>query len=332
MTRARDTANTQENIGGSVAPMVAGKNRLLNGDFSIAQRGTSFNFTSSAIYTLDRWSFSGFGNTQPVTISQQTSSPPTSTRQYIQVVATTANTANMYLSQSLETADVVKLQGKTVTVSFQYKTPTATTAGWNVAASWGTATDTAIRDVSTGTQISQGTMTTQSAWTSFTYTFTVPSTATQLSVMFITYNNVVTNATLQIANMQLEVGSVATPFTTASGSIGGELALCQRYYQRSTSTAANTRIGIALGISNTVGTIEVSFPVSMRIYPSSVDYSSLQIFDGVNTAITITSVALDGTSPNWGHLSIGAGSGITAFRPYQILAGATGYLGFSAEL
>jgi hypothetical protein len=47
-----------------------------------------------------------------------------------------AQASNMYISQSLETTDVIKLQGKTMTVSFQYKIPTNFTSSWAVAASW----------------------------------------------------------------------------------------------------------------------------------------------------------------------------------------------------
>lgn len=39
-------------------------------------------------------------------------------------------------------------------------------------------------------------------------------------------------ATFYITGVQLEVGTQATTFTTAGGSYGAELALCQRYYEK----------------------------------------------------------------------------------------------------
>jgi len=48
MTRARDVADTQDNTGGAVAPVVSGKNFAINGGFDIAQRGTSFTIGGTA--------------------------------------------------------------------------------------------------------------------------------------------------------------------------------------------------------------------------------------------------------------------------------------------
>jgi len=77
-----------------------------------------------------------------------------------------------------------------------------------------------------------------------------------------------TNNTLEITGVQLEVGSVATPFEHKS--VGEELALCHRYYYRH---AAATLIGN--GGYQTSGHVElvVDYPVSMRTGPS-LDHTS----------------------------------------------------------
>ena len=78
MSRARDLSNDQANVGGSVAPFVAGKNRIINGDFGVWQRGTSYVVpTGSPTYgTADRFCYYHNGSTSGTnTVSQQTFTP-----------------------------------------------------------------------------------------------------------------------------------------------------------------------------------------------------------------------------------------------------------------
>jgi hypothetical protein len=88
-------------------------------------------------------------------------------------------------------------------------------------------------------------------------------------------------ATWYITGAQLEVGSVATPFERRD--YGRELALCQRYFQKSYDQAtvpgtASTAAGIVVGkvSSNTVPDGEpyniVVFPVTMRATPTVTIY------------------------------------------------------------
>ena len=333
MSRAQLTSTVEQNTGGAVAPFVAGKNKLINGDFSIAQRGTSIAVSGSNVYTLDRWAASPYGSGQPFTVSQQTATPPTSTKNYLQVVGNSTNATNIFITQSLETADVVKLQGKTVTLSFQYKVPTNFTATWAMNAYWGTATDTAIYNSGSGTNIFTTGLANNASWVSASQTFVVPSTATQLSIMFSIFNNVVNNATFQIANVMLELGSVATPFTTATGTLQGELAACQRYYWRS-STSQDV-LGSGVANSTTVAYTFVQLPVQMRSNPTFAASSGGSYFTlycgtvnpGVNTISTVFNATTRGALVSWATSGLSTGSSVVA-----IATNASAYLEASAEL
>jgi hypothetical protein len=83
------------------------------------------------------------------------------------------------------------------------------------------------------------------------------------------------NFTLELWGVQVEYGSSPTYFTTASGSIAGELDLCQRYYQR----AEGGFIGIGLSANSTTAYATVPFPNEMRRV-SSVGGSGVRIYDG----------------------------------------------------
>ena len=72
-------------------------------------------------------------------------------------------------------------------------------------------------------------------WQRFSFTSTIPSIAGKTVGAGSYLGARITGmqiGTFQIANIQVEAGSVATPFSRATGTLQGELAACQRYYQR----------------------------------------------------------------------------------------------------
>jgi len=136
--------------------------------------------------------------------------------------------------------------------------------------------------------------------------------------------------------VQLELGAVASPFSRAGGSIGGELALCQRYYFRTGGSSAYERLStMAVGASSTSLTATLAPPVSMRVAPTAVDYSTLTFWDGAAGLNPVTNLVIATPGKNMTEFTVTASAGgITNFRPYFILTnGSTnGYLGLSAEL
>jgi hypothetical protein len=133
----------------------------------------------------------------------------------------------------------------------------------------------------------------------------------------------------------MELGSTATTFSRAGGTIQGELAACQRYYWRATAVQNYSPFGWAIGNSAGLGDAEIVFPVQMRIAPTSVDYSTLVCYDGTNL-IAVSSLTLTGSGigVNVGRLALTMASGLTSFRMYQLAANnsTSAYVGFSAEL
>lgn len=137
----------------------------------------------------------------------------------------------------------------------------------------------------------------------------------------------------QVTGVQLEIGTVSTPFEFIP--YADELARCQRYYYRSSASASNTYARYGFGSSTAANTVQVCipFPVTMRTVASAtVDYASLSVYDGGAPAV-VTGVASDERTPNC-HVVSATVAGVTLYRPYFLLASntASSYIGFSAEL
>ena len=239
MSRAQLTSTVEQNTGGAVAPYVAGKNKIINGDFGIWQRGTSF--TPSAVvitYTSDRWStFRAVAN---YTVTRQATSDTTNLPsiqycQRVQRTSTTTNTDIIVNYQSFESANSIPLAGKTITLSFYARAGANYSAASSVLSAnlySGTGTDQNYIAGYTGTAtIISSNVTLTTTWQRFTLTGTVGATATELTTLFANtpVGTAGANDYYEITGVQVEAGSVATPFTTATGTLQGELMLCQRY-------------------------------------------------------------------------------------------------------
>jgi hypothetical protein len=143
------------------------------------------------------------------------------------------------------------------------------------------------------------------------------------------------NATWYVTGVQLEVGSTATPFEFRS--IGQELALCQRYYWKTTPTTAG-RIGMAASsATNSTGRAVIPFPVTMRTSPAALEQSGTagdySIFF-LTTATACTAVPTFSTgTPQSSEIGWTASSGHTAGNAGTFYSTATaGFLAWSAEL
>jgi len=284
VTRSRDTADTQDNLGGAVAPYVAGKNKIINGDFGVWQRGTSFS-AANALYTADRWNTLTDKTTSGVLTTQQSFSPGTAPvagyeGQYF--FRTVFPAGNTYCIQEQRVEDVRTFAGQTVTLSFWAKADASVAITPTLVQKFGTS---GSADVETTTSA----LTLTTSWVRYSVTASIPSISGKTigsgNYLAVRAMRAVTASgfTIDIWGVQVEAGSVATPFTTASGSIGGELALCQRYFQKSyaqgtvpaTNGAANGLVfaSTTATAASTSYLVTVKLPVVMRTSPTLTIYS-----------------------------------------------------------
>jgi hypothetical protein len=281
----------------------AGKNKFINGDFGISQRGTSFSITTDNTYTLDRYAFYGNGSGYTKTVSQQSFTPGTapvagyegtSFCRFAQSVAGTSGTYNLMM-QKVENART--FAGQTVTFSMWVKADAARTCFFSVNRNYGSGGSSQEYSIVTDTNISVTT-----SWQRFSYTFVMPSVSGKTIGVgsFIEMNLNFPNNTAQTIDTwgwQLEAGSTATAFQTATGTIQGELAACQRYYEKTyiqgVAPATSTSEGIYVNYTgiDSGGTSVVTVP--MQVAKRNVSYS----------AAVYTST---GTASNWAYARSGA--------------------------
>jgi hypothetical protein len=94
-------------------------------------------------------------------------------------------------------------------------------------------------------------------------------------------------------------------------------------------------LGNAIGQSATVARVMVKYPQTLRTVPSSLDYSTLALHDGVITpAITLAVLGSALSGIDYGGVDVNIASGGVAYRPYFLLANgsASAYIAFNAEL
>lgn len=318
----------------------AGKNGLINGNFTVSQRGATItNINTDGTYTADRWYINRGGT---VDYAQKTvaggGTPPENFDAYGQYINQTAANPFITINQAIETANMVRFANKIVTVSFYARAAANTAKSKAIKAGIFTTTSDNTKPTTslglTTFTILYGT--TASDWTRCTLTATIPSTARTIAVRLQgdPAGGFAVGDGYEITGVQLELGSTATPFQTATGFIGGELAACQRYYYRQTANTAFAPMGMGSAYSTTSVAATTTFPVTMRVTPTTLDYSTIAVYDGASTIVpSALTIATTSISPFVG-LSTATVTGATQFRPYNLIAynSATAYVGYSSEI
>ena len=264
---------------------MAGRNRIINGDMRIDQRNAGASYTSDGNgYSLDRWmAQSKVGSKYTV---QQSSDVPAGFTTSLKVTSSSAYSvgANDYfnVNQRVEGFNIADFgwgtaNAQTITVSFWVKSSLTGTFGGSIrgasfsrsypftysisaANTWEQKTVTIAGDTY-GTWLTTNGIGLQLAFglgTGATYTGTAGAWASSSAISATGAVSVVgtSGATFYLTGVQLEAGSVATPFERRQ--YGQELQLAQRYYEKGKGDARGATNG-----SSQVGN-QINFRVTKR--------------------------------------------------------------------
>jgi len=363
-----DLITTSDGV--SAAGLYGMKNRIINGDMRIDQRNAGASVTpTNQQYLVDRW-VAGLTQSSKYSFQQNAGSvtPPSGFSKYLGITSLSAYTVTgndtFLLQQIIEGFNVADFEWGTAsaspaTLSFWVRSSltgtfggsiaTTKTAVWvmpftytissantwtyiTVAITAPTATGGANTDNTAGVYVrfglgSAGTSVggTAGVWTS-AGNYTQPTGSTSI---------VGTNgATFYITGVQLEKGSTVTSFDYRP--YGTELALCQRYYYR-TTPVTSSRICMAFASTTTIAYGLINFPVTMRSAPSALEQSGTAGNYGIAylaTSSTCSSVPTFYNGDTAGsQVQFTVASGLTAGQAISFYPTSTsGYLGWSAEL
>jgi len=285
-----DTNGTINLLGSSVA-YAAGKNKIINGDFEVWQRGSSFASIAANAYFADRFAatFSAGGGTN--TFSRQTFTPGTAPvagyeAEYYARLAVTSGGGSTTVGMYQKIEDVRTFAGETATISFWAKADSARTLSIFTVQDFGSG--------GSGGVVTSTTKTLTTSWARYTYTVNLASisgkTVGTSSFLYIAIElgagQASGSVTLDTWGWQVEQGSTATAFQTATGTIQGELAACQRYYEKSyeieTAPGAATQVGMSLLQLPTASTGNIRFITPFKVTKRT--SPTIVLYDGAGTS------------------------------------------------
>lgn len=257
-----------------------GGNIGINPTFSTWQENTTFTNPADNVYTADGYlvgSGAGGGTLPTINVKKNTTDMEVGFEQCCELEITNVGGAGATRSWRHEQVieDYKKYRGKTVTFAIRVKASTAITlSAGNLLLFDGVGSGTmALTSVTT-------------SWATYSVTMTIVDAATRLEIRFQLIptgtGTISTTGSIYIQFMKLELGSVATPLIPRK--TGDELALCQRYYQKSYSqtvfAGAATEVGATYIESSAHNeadhTIRHSerLPVSMKAAPTVTLYDN----------------------------------------------------------
>lgn len=281
---------------GWAAPPPNFRNALINGGFQIDQRNVGGVQTIIAgfplTYTADRW----YAYCTGANVTGQQIAGAAPFQNYYRFNGAAANTA-VGFGQRIEASNSFHFAGQTATLSAFLASTTLTTITWtmfyaNISNTFGTLAS------PTRTQIATGTFTINSTLTRYQTSVSIPAAATTgIEVVFTT--GAFTSGTLTFAGAQLELGAAALPFEVRP--YGAELALCQRYYEKTYDLGLNpgsaTNNGF-VGVGGPDGVASTYFFSSWRYKVEKRTTPTVTVYDTSGNSGKITTWQSGGTTHN----------------------------------
>jgi hypothetical protein len=290
------------------------RNAIINGNFDIWQRGTSFTGNE---FGADRWFNRRVGSTctmsrQAFTLGQ--TDVPNEPTYFCRMAVTSSAGAGNFVRLQQNVESVRTFAGQNVAISFYAKADSARPIAVELVQYFGTGGSPS----STVEAIGVTKTTLSTSWQKITVTASMPSISGKtlgsnddhsfsLYVWLDAGSNFNSSTdtlgqqsgTFDIAQVQFEAGSVATPFERRP--IGTELALCQRYYQTiSSGSGAGYATGAGQGWP-----VYFRLPVKMRSAPTvTVTYNA------ANCTVTTENIAAD----HFASIATSSGSGTLSWN------------------
>jgi hypothetical protein len=280
------------------------RNKLINGDFRVVQRGTSGTIAASVVgFTADRWLIS---NTTDQTLSWTVASSQSYGRNrdenYLSLsFAAAPTTGTVLVQQRIE--DVRNLAGGQATLAFDtldVQGVVSTQASTSFEQIFGSGGSTAVYTTPVSETIATGRMSS---------THTIPSVAgktigagSHLSA-FMSFDprNI---GYWVIGQVQVESGPVATPFE--SRPLALEMALCQRYHE-----AVYYQSFYVPGTTATLMYVPVPFKVRKRVPPVvTLPSSANAAYDATGAVLTPTTWTSDSPNVDACRIEVGHASGV----------------------
>jgi hypothetical protein len=352
------TANTFTALSGSTVAIASGAtiansgtmtgfgsrhNHLINGEFLVSQRATSFTSGSNNddVYTLDRWNLVSEGN-DIVDVTQSTTVPTGGALKSIALDVETAN-KQFGIVQIIEATNCTGLIGNEVTFSFKAKVSNASLGDVRAGIiAWSSTADAVTSDIiATYNDDDNPTLASNltfentpsdlgvtTSWVTYSVTGTIDTGSTTNVAVWIGSVDSATTAGhfLYITDCQLEVGGTATDFDRLS--YGDTLSQCQRYYY----TGGN---GVNGGYSATTKAIfGFQFPQIMRAAPTAALLdTSIATFDTDRAGLTSSSgsITYSNIKKEGCIIEVDGFSSCTQHRPL-IVYNQDPFISFTAEM